>query len=249
MLSLYAIGGNMKVYAHRGFSGRYPENTMLAFQKAAETGCYGIELDVQLSKDGEVVIIHDETLDRTTTGTGYVRDYTLAELKTFNAAKLWSNIAFEAVPTLEEYLRWVKTTNIVTNIEIKSGVFFYTELEEKTLALVQKYGLDDKIVFSSFNHSSIHLLKKLAPHIPCGALVETIGLGNAGYYCDKFGFEFYHPGWKNLPYEDVVNCKQFHIPINVWTVNDMDILQRMIEWDVEGVITNYPNICETYLNK
>ena len=70
----------MKVYAHRGYSGRYPENTMLAFKKAEETGCYGIELDVQLTKDGEVVIIHDERVDRTTDGTGWVRDYTLAEL-------------------------------------------------------------------------------------------------------------------------------------------------------------------------
>lgn len=236
----------MKVFAHRGFSGRYPENTMLAFKKALETGCYGIELDVQLSRDGEVVIIHDERIDRTCDGSGFVRDYTLAELKKFNAGKLW-NDKFEAVPTLEEYCDWVSKTDLVTNIEIKSGVFFYEELEEKTLALVKKYKLDDKIIFSSFNHSSIILLKKLAPHIPCGALVENIGLGNAGYYCDKMGFEFYHPGFTNLLYEDVLNCKRFNIPINVWTINDMERLQTLCEWDVNSVITNYPNICTDYL--
>ena len=76
----------MKVFAHRGFSGRYPQNTMLAFQKALESGCDGIELDVQLTKDGEVVIIHDERVDRTTDGTGWVRDFTLEELKKLNAA-------------------------------------------------------------------------------------------------------------------------------------------------------------------
>ena len=65
----------MKVFAHRGFSGKYPENTMMAFKKAAEVGCYGIELDVQLTKDDEIVIMHDETIDRTTSGTGYIRDY------------------------------------------------------------------------------------------------------------------------------------------------------------------------------
>ncbi len=76
----------MKVYAHRGYSGRYPENTMLAFQKAAATGCDGIELDVQLTKDNVVVVIHDEKIDRTTDGTGFVKDYTYEELKKFNAA-------------------------------------------------------------------------------------------------------------------------------------------------------------------
>lgn len=95
----------MKVYAHRGYSGRYPENTMLAFKEAEKTGCYGIELDVQLTKDGEVVIIHDERVDRTTDGTGWVRDFTLEELKkrtrqqygtgsmVLNRFQLWKNTA------------------------------------------------------------------------------------------------------------------------------------------------------------
>ena len=79
----------MKIYAHRGYSGKYPENTMLAFEKAAETGCDGIELDVQLTKDGKLVVIHDESVDRTTTGTGKVKDFTYDELARFNAAKLF----------------------------------------------------------------------------------------------------------------------------------------------------------------
>ena len=93
----------MKVYAHRGYSGRYPENTMLAFKEAEKTGCYGIELDVQLTKDGEVVIIHDERVDRTTDGTGWVRDFTLEELNKLNAAAVWNGkYGFEPIPTLEE---------------------------------------------------------------------------------------------------------------------------------------------------
>ncbi len=238
----------MKVYAHRGYSGRYPENTMLAFQKALEAGSDGIEFDVQLSKDGEVVIIHDETLDRTTDGSGAVRNYTLAELRKLNACAQWGDTyGFTPIPTLEEYLQWAKDTHLITNIEIKSGVYFYQGLEQKCLELVKKYGLEDKVIFSSFNHSSIALLKKLAPHILCGALVENEGLGNAGYYCREFGFEYYHPGWKNLLKEDMLNCKEYNIPINVWTVNDMDILLRMCEWNVEGIITNYPDVCKIYL--
>ena len=239
----------MKVYAHRGYSGRYPENTMLAFKEAEKTGCYGIELDVQLTKDGEVVIIHDERVDRTTDGTGWVRDFTLEELKKLNAAAVWSGkYGFEPIPTLEEYCRWVKNTNMVTNIEIKSGVYYYEELEEKTLALVKKYGLEKRIVFSSFLHSSITLLRKLAPEIPCGALVEYDDLGNPGYYCERFDFQYYHPGVKALTEEMVKSCKEHGIPLNVWTINDMGALEQMYEWGVEGVISNYPGVCKGWID-
>ena len=239
----------MKVYAHRGYSGKYPENTMLAFKKAAETGCDGIELDVQLTSDGQVVIIHDEKIDRTTDGTGNVKDYTLEELKKFNAAASWNRkYGFEPIPTLEEYFQWVKDTELVTNIEIKSGVYYYEELEEKTLALVRKYGLEKKIIFSSFLHSSITLLRKLAPEIPCGALVEYENLGNPGYYCEKFDFQYYHPGMKALTEEMVQSCKEHNIPLNVWTINDMGALEQLYEWGCEGVISNFPGVCRGWLD-
>lgn len=238
----------MKVYAHRGYSGRYPENTMLAFRKAEETGCYGIELDVQLTRDGQVVVIHDEKIDRTTDGTGWVRSYTLEEIRKFNAAASWGGkFGFEPIPTFEEYCQWVKTTNLVTNIEIKSGVYYYEELEEKTLDLVRRYGLEKKVIFSSFLHSSITLLRRLAPEIPCGALVEYDDLGNPGYYCDKFDFQYYHPGMKALTEEMVESCRQYNIPMNVWTINDMDSLERLYEWGCEGVISNFPGVCQGWL--
>ncbi len=238
----------MKVYAHRGYSGRYPENTMLAFQKAVETGCYGIEMDVQLTKDGEVVIIHDELIDRTTDGKGAVKSYTLAELKKFNAAAAWNGVhGFCEIPALREYCAWAKDLDIVTNIEIKSGVFYYEELEEKTLALVREYGLEKKVIFSSFNHSSITLLRRLAPDIPCGALVEHEGLGNAGYYCAKYDYQYYHPGFKGLTEEVVENCRENNIPLNVWTVNEMGTLEQLYDWGCEGVISNYPGVCVGWL--
>ena len=130
----------MKVTAHRGYSGRYPENTMLAFKKAVEAGCDEIELDVQLTKDDVVVVLHDERIDRTTDGTGYVRDYTYEELKQFNAAKCW-NGRYEtmAIPTFEEYCLWVKDEPVTTNIELKTSIYYYEGLEEKTIALLRKY--------------------------------------------------------------------------------------------------------------
>lgn len=240
----------MKVFAHRGDSGNYPENTMLAFRKAAETGCYGIELDVQLTKDGQAVIIHDESINRTTNGKGLVKDYTLDELKTWNAAMIQGGRhGFEPIPTLEEYCRWVKELDLVTNIEIKSGVYYYEELEEKTLELVRKYGLEKKVIFSSFNHSSISLLENLAPEIPCGALVEHQGLGNAGYYCKKHGFFYYHPGFRGVTEDVVKNCRQHGVGVNVWTVNDLWTLEKLWIWGCDSVITNYPGMCLEWLRE
>lgn len=238
-----------KVYAHRGYSGRYPENTMLAFREAEKTGCFGIELDVQLSKDGEVVIIHDETLDRTTTGSGNVVDYTLEELRKFNAAKLWPDKTdFEPIPTFDEYCAWVAGTNMFTNIELKTSVYYYREIEEKTLEIIKKYGLTDRVMFSSFLPSSLTVLRELAPAIDCGALLEHAGIRNPGYYCKKLGFQAYHPGWKGLTKEDVDDCKANGIALNVWTVNDMDTLQKLVDWEIEGIITNYPVVSMAYID-
>lgn len=237
-----------KVYAHRGYSGRFPENTMLAFKEAAKTGCYGIELDVQLTKDGQLVVIHDERIDRTTDGTGYVRDYTLEELRRFNAAASWNGkFGFQPIPTFEEYCQWAAGEKLVTNIELKTGVYYYEGIEEKTLEMVRKYGLTDRVLFSSFLHSSITILRKLAPEIKCGALVENDGLGNPGYYCEKMNFQCFHPGWMCLPKEDVDSCKSHGIELNVWTVNDMDVLERLVEWEVDGLISNFPAVCMAYV--
>lgn len=237
-----------KVYAHRGYSGRFPENTMLAFKEAAKTGCYGIELDVQLTKDGQLVVIHDERIDRTTDGTGYVRDYTLEEIRRFNAAASWNGkFGFQPIPTFEEYCQWAAGEKLVTNIELKTGVYYYEGIEEKTLEMVRKYGLTDRVLFSSFLHSSITILRKLAPEIKCGALVENDGLGNPGYYCDKMDFQCFHPGWMCLPKEDVDSCKAHGIELNVWTVNDMDVLERLVEWEVDGLISNFPAVCMAYV--
>ena len=231
----------MKVFAHRGFSGSYPENTMLAFQMAQEAGADGIELDVQLSKDGQVVIIHDETVDRTTDGSGFVVDLTLKQLKELNASKIKEGpYGPTEIPTLEEYCKWVKDTDLITNIELKTGVYYYRGLEELTLEIVKKYGLEDRVIFSSFNPLSVVKVKELASHIPCGLLTENGGIQKAGSLCKDFGFEYYHPSKDDLTDDNIENCKENGIGLNVWTVNDLDHLERLMKAQVYGIITNYP---------
>lgn len=208
----------MKIFAHRGFSGRYPQNTMLAFQKALESGCDGIELDVQLTKDGVPVIIHDEYLDDLTDFKGFVRDYTYEQLKKCNAAgKYNETYGFCPIPTFQEYCEWVKQTELVTNVEIKSSVYYYEDIEEKVMALIERYGLADRIILSSFNHLSAVRCKEL------------------------------HPGLEGLTEQKVENCHRHGVKVNVWTVNGMEDLENIYEWGCDGAITNFPDVCKSWV--
>ncbi len=130
-----------KVWAHRGASGYVPENTIEAFRKAAEMGADGVELDIQLSNDGELVVIHDESVDRVSDGSGWVRDYTLAELKILDVGKPIPGYGVARIPTLAEVLEELKPTDMTINIECKTGIYFYPGLEEKMEKLVKSMGM------------------------------------------------------------------------------------------------------------
>jgi len=230
----------MKIYAHRGYSGMYPENTMTAYRKAAERHPEGIELDVQLTKDGEVVVIHDEKVDRTTDGTGFVCEYTFAELEKLNAGRTHPETCTqEHIPSFDEYCEWLKTTDLVTNIELKSGAIYYHNLEDRTLAVIAKYGVEKQVFFSSFNPLSLVRMKKLAPEIPCGLLVEK-PIINAGFMCKLAGFEFFHPGMRGLTEKTVGECHHYGIGVNVWTVNTGAEAEKLKQLGVDGIFSNYP---------
>ncbi|MBP0974704.1 MAG: glycerophosphodiester phosphodiesterase, partial [Oscillospiraceae bacterium] len=209
---------------------------------AFAAGADGIELDVQLSRDGQLVIIHDETLDRTTTGKGYVKDYTLSELKQLDASG-------QQIPDFEEYCKWVKDTSLVTNVELKTSIVYYEEIEEKTTEMVKAFHLEDRVIFSSFNHLSVVRMKQLLPECPVGALVEHDDLQNAGYYCRKFGFEYYHPDGSLFTKENADNCREHGVGVNVWTVNDLKMFENMADWGVDGVITNYPKVLAELMHR
>lgn len=142
----------IKVWAHRGASGYAPENTMDAFRKAIEMKADGIELDVHLTKDGEVVVIHDEVLDRVSDGTGRVQDFTCNELKNFNFNKLHPEYKEEEIPTLEEVYQLIKPTDLTINVEMKTGNTFYPGMEDKVLELTKKYDMMDRIIVSLYDN-------------------------------------------------------------------------------------------------
>lgn len=231
-----------KNFAHRGFSGKYPENTLLAFKKAIEAGADGIELDVQLTKDGEIVIIHDETIDRTTDGKGEVASYTYEELSKFDASYVYrGQFGFNKIPTLKEYFELIKNTNIITNIELKTGINEYLGIEEKVLKLINEYNLSKKVIISSFNHYSILRMKKIAPHLKYGLLSET-WIVNAGEYTKKLGVDCYHPHFANMTKEIVKEIKSHGIQINTFTVNKEKDIYDMLNKNIDIIIGNFPDM-------
>lgn len=239
----------VKNYAHRGFSGRYPENTLLAFEKAMEIGVDGIELDVQLTKDGEVVIIHDEKIDRTTDGKGNVIDYTYEELQKFDASYIYKGkVGFNKIPTLREYFDLIKESNIVTNIELKTGIFEYLGIEKKVLDIIKEYHMEKRVIISSFNHYSVLRIKKIAPQIKCGFLSET-WIIDSGRYTKNFNVECYHPQFSMLTKDVVGELKSFGIEINTWTVNEEKDIRDLILKGVDILIGNYPDLTKRIIKK
>lgn len=173
------MSASVNIWAHRGCSHRYPENTLSAFAEALRYDITGIELDIQLSKDGHMVVIHDETVDRTCDGTGSVCDMTLAELKELRIqANPQSKLACERIPTIEEVLDLLEKPllerGLLLNIELKNSEVRYEGMEEQILALVRERGLMRNVIFSSFNPESVGLIKQLEPAASTGVLAYTV---------------------------------------------------------------------------
>lgn len=237
-----------KIFAHRGYSGKYPENTMIAFKKALECGVDGIELDVQLTKDGEVVIIHDETIDRTTTGKGFVVDYTYEELEKFDASFKFKDLGFNKIPTLREYFQLVKDYDIVTNVELKTGINEYLGIEEKVWELIKEYNLEEKVIISSFNHFSVMRMKKIAPQLKYGFLSED-WIIDAGKYTHSHGVQCYHPRFNNLVPDVIKELKKYNLEINTWTVNLEEDMRYLYSNNIDVIITNYPELAQEIKNR
>ncbi|MCL5808906.1 MAG: glycerophosphodiester phosphodiesterase [Deltaproteobacteria bacterium] len=231
------------VTAHRGFSGKAPENTLASFRAAIDAGSDMIELDVHLTRDNEVVVIHDDTLERTTTGQGKVADKTLAELKRLDAG-LWFNPRFagERIPTLAEVLTLVRG-RIRLNIELKKGKHFpYTmeELADRTLAVVEQAGMTEQTLFSSFTPAAIDRIRVRNPRLPIALIV------------DKAWAKPEEPGggrlYRTLNCRATVlneeNLRSAHaagIKVHVWTVDTQAAMEKFIALAVDGIITNHPD--------
>ena len=229
------------IFAHRGFSGKYPENTMLAFEKAVEIGVDGIELDVHLTKDNEIVIIHDEDIKRTCDGEGFVKDMTLEELRKFDASATFRGVyGFCGIPTLREYFELVKDTPIITNIELKTGVYEYHTIEQRVIDMVREFGLSEKIIFSSFNHFTVKRCEEIAPEIKRGFLTGD-WIYDFGKYTAERNVQCCHPWHVSLSEEVIREMHEAGCEINTWTVNEYADIEKLSAWGVDSLIGNFPD--------
>lgn len=230
------------IWAHRGASGNAPENTLAAFKMASDLGADGIELDVHFTLDRQVVVVHDDDVKRVTYHEGAVSSMTLAQLKKLDFSNKMAAFAGEKIPTFEEVLALVEPTKMRINIELKTNCENPCGLEEATHALVEKYHMQDRIMYSSFNHYSLLQVKTFAPKIACGILYSN-KLAKPWDYAASLGLDAVHPMFNSINQPDYMkNCHAAGILCNTWTVNTKEDIIRMLDAGVDGIITNYPEL-------
>lgn len=222
--------------AHRGFSGMYPENTMLAFREAVKIGVDGIETDLHVTKDGVIVVCHDETVDRTTNGTGFIKDYTYDNIRNLDAGD------GEKIPSLDELLTYIRHKGKLLNLELKNDVIHYENLEKNTIDKIYEYNLENSVILSSFNHNSMKKVKQYDSNMKTG-LLYGLPIYKPEEYAVRMCADALHPLFSLIMDEKVIyNIKKSGIFINAYTVNREDDMKKLIGLGIDGIITNYPNI-------
>lgn len=229
------------IYGHRGASGYAPENTLPGFRLAMEMGADGFELDVHMSADGELVVIHDETVDRTTDGTGFVKDLTLAQLKELDACNGMEAYRGTRIPTLAEVFDLVRDSDHIVNVEIKTDECFYPQIEEKCLALAREKGVEERVIYSSFNHHTLLRLRQLKPDAKLGMLFGDIMVAPWAY-AGQLGVDYLHPMKMNIYVPGFAEeTGKAGYGINMWTINDAETMEVCLKCGA-GIITNYPDV-------
>ena len=230
------------IYAHRGASGYAPENTLDAFQLAAEQGADGVELDVHLSRDRQLIVTHDERIDRVSDGSGLISSMTLKDIKMHLFNLTHPEYTQAKAPTLEEVIDLLKPTGLKINIELKNSRLPYIGMEEICLNLVEKTGMSERIIYSSFNHYSLQIIKRINPKAVCGLLYDCC-LFKPAEYLSKTGMDALHPHYSALLMnpEEYQQAKEQGGLVNVWTVNDDRDMRKVLDFGADILITNYPD--------
>ena len=237
-----------EIYAHRGWSAAAPENTMAAFRKALSVPYVaGLELDVQLSKDGVPVVIHDFTLGRTTTGQGYVRNHTLKELRALDAGA-WFGPEFqgERIPTLAEALALAKGRAIV-NIELKTAGGLYPGLAEAAVKVVREAGMENEVYFTSFDHLVMLEAKSIAPDIRTGLLIAGRPVAMK-YQFEATGADILSIAHPYISKDLVREAEELGIELFAWTVDDAARIRELAALSERiAICTNAPDIAREAL--
>jgi glycerophosphoryl diester phosphodiesterase len=238
------------IFAHRGASAHAPENTLAAFELATRQGADAIELDAKLAADGEVVVIHDQTVDRTTDGRGRVREMTLSQLRQLDAGGRFApDFRGERIPTLAEVFDAVGE-KIFINIELTNYASMADSLPEKAATLVRQHQLAERVMFSSFNPLALLRARRNLPGPPIGLLAQP---GKPGAWARSWigriiGYNSLNPEMSDVDLQLVENAHKHGKRVLVYTVNQIQDLQRMFQLHVDGVFTDNPLLARQILN-
>ncbi len=239
------------ILAHRGASAHAPENTLSAFELALTQRAHGVELDAKISADGEIVVIHDATVDRTTDGRGRVSQLTLAALRELDAGSFFSEkFRGEKIPTLAEVFEAIGDQARI-NVELTNYATPRDGLADKVCDLVKRFGLEKKVLFSSFLPSNLKRTRSLLPDTPRGLL--ALG-GWIGWWARSFGFNFgdyqaLHPYLNDTTPQQIARVHRLKRRLNVYTVNVAEDIRRLINWDVDGIITDDPILAKEIVSE
>jgi glycerophosphoryl diester phosphodiesterase len=221
--------------------GHAPENTFASFERAIELGVDAIELDVHLTADGEVVVIHDHELDRTTDGDGILGEKTLAELKALDAGKHFgAEYAGQRIPTLGEVLAWARG-RCVLDVEIKGGPWPYEGLEAKVVGLIREHEMTEQTFVISFEHQTVAQVRALAPEIAVGTLwsarpIDPVAVAQAA------GANAILPFWSYCDAETVEQAHAAGLSVHPWATSDPEVVERLLSFGVDSVCSNHPDV-------
>jgi glycerophosphoryl diester phosphodiesterase len=209
---------------------------MASFERGLELGADWLELDVHLSRDEALIVIHDETLDRTTNGHGLVREHSLAELRTLDAG------GGQRIPTLDEVLAWARERETIVDIEIKNAPVYYAGIQQKVVAAVRAAGMTESVIVISFDHLAVRGVHELDPNIATGVLYGCrptdggVGLARAA------GADAVLPYWTYVLQEDVEAAHAAGLAVAPWATSDPTVLRRLLDYGVDSICTNHPDI-------
>lgn len=231
-------------FAHRGASGDYPENTLLAFEEGIKCGASGIELDVHKTKDNKIVVIHDEDVERTFKGKGLVRDFTLRELKELQTRKvLFEGVKTAGIPTLAEVLSLIKDSEVILNIELKTDKIHYAAIEEDVISMIKDYEMKERVIISSFNPESIKRCKQIDEEIKTGLLyyepIEKVIKLAKDLKADAI-----HPALRLVSTKLIKEAHANNLEVNVYTVDSPIYMRQLIAAKADGIFTNYPALLQ-----
>lgn len=211
------------IFGHRGYPAKFTENSLAGFRYAVAHGVEGVEFDVQLTRDGVPIIMHDEKVDRTTDGHGWVKDYTLTQIRKLHLAN------GEPVPELKELLAILADQPLWINLEFKTSVVHYPGIEKKVLALVKQYHFVHPLIFSSFDYITLKNCQRIDPHQTYCYLVDQ-KVSDPAAIIEENHFAGIHPG-EFLPSEKAITQR-------IWTVNDLQLARKYFAKGVAGIFTN-----------